>query len=116
MRDLFEDAVWQAPPQTKKAMFLRYAKFEEDFGLATRAMKVYEDAASAVPSCDKLGIYDVYVARATAMFGVVKAREIYHQPIFGGGLPDEDARPICVRFADLEMGLGEVQRVRALYV
>jgi pre-mRNA-splicing factor SYF1 len=50
------------------------------------------------------------------MFGVVKAREIYLQAICGGGLPDEDARAICVRFADLEMGLGEVQRVRALYV
>jgi len=116
VRDLFEDAVRQAPPQLKKAMFLRYAKFEEDFGLATRAMKVYEDAASAVPSRDKLGVYDVYVGRAAAMFGVVKAREIYHQAICEGGLPDEDARAICVRFADLEMGLGEVQRARALYV
>jgi pre-mRNA-splicing factor SYF1 len=40
VRDLFEDAVRRAPPRTKKAVFLRYAKFEEDFGLAARAMKV----------------------------------------------------------------------------
>ncbi|KAF8772544.1 hypothetical protein HU200_005501 [Digitaria exilis] len=116
VRDVFEDAVRQAPAPGKKAMFLRYAKFEEDHGLATRAMKVYEDAANAVPSCDKLGVYDVYVARATALFGALKAREVYHRAISGGGLPDEDARAMCVRFADLEIGLGEVHRARALYV
>jgi pre-mRNA-splicing factor SYF1 len=40
VRDLFEDAVRQAPPEMKKAVFLRYARFE-DFGLAGRAMKVF---------------------------------------------------------------------------
>ncbi|RLN13396.1 hypothetical protein C2845_PM09G08010 [Panicum miliaceum] len=116
VRDLFEDAVRQAPPQAKKAVFLRYAKFEEDFGLATRAMKVYEDAADAVPSRDKLAVYDVYAARAAALFGALRTREVYHRAISGGGLPDEDARTMCVRFADLETGLREDERTRALYV
>jgi pre-mRNA-splicing factor SYF1 len=116
VRDLFEDAVQQAPPRAKKAVFLRYAKFEEEFGLATRAMKVYEDAADAVPGCDKLGVYDVYVARTATLFGVLKAREVYHRAIAGGGLPDDDARATCVRFADLEIGLGEIHGARALYV
>ncbi|GJN29190.1 hypothetical protein PR202_gb17387 [Eleusine coracana subsp. coracana] len=101
----------------KKAVFLRYAKFEEGyFGLAGRAMKVYEDAATAVPSCDKLAVYEVYVARAAALFGVLKTREVYEHAIASGGLPDKDARAICIRFADLEIGLGEVHRARALYV
>ncbi|OEL16148.1 Pre-mRNA-splicing factor SYF1 [Dichanthelium oligosanthes] len=116
VRDLFEDAVRQAPPEAKKALFLRYAKFEEDSGLATRAMKVYEDAANAVPSRDRLGVYDVYVARAAALFGALKVREVYHHAITGGGLTDEDARAMSVRFADLEIGLGEAHRARALYV
>jgi hypothetical protein len=46
VRDMFEDAVRRAPSETKKAVFLWYAKFEE-FGLAGRAMKVHEDAANA---------------------------------------------------------------------
>jgi pre-mRNA-splicing factor SYF1 len=116
VQDLFEDAVQQAPLRAKKAVFLRYAKFEEEFGLATRAMKVYEDVVDAVPGCDKLGVYDVYVARTATLFGVLKVREVYHRAIAGGGLPDDDARATCVRFADLEISLGEIHRARALYV
>ncbi|CAN6208124.1 unnamed protein product [Urochloa humidicola] len=116
VRDLFEDAVRQAPQEAKKAVFLRYAAFEEEFGLAARAMKVYEDAADAVPVRDRLAVYDAYVARAAALFGVAKTREVYHRAIARGGLTDEDARVMCVRFADLETGLGEVRRARALYV
>ncbi|CAL5047020.1 unnamed protein product [Urochloa decumbens] len=116
VRDLFEDAVRHAPPEAKKAVFLRYAKFEEEFGLATRAMKVYEDAADAVPVRDRLGVYNAYLARAAVLFGFAKTREVYHRAVAGGGLPDEDARAMCVRFAEFETGLGEVRRARALYV
>ncbi|KAM3194036.1 hypothetical protein ACQJBY_070597 [Aegilops geniculata] len=115
VRDLFQAAVMQAPPERKKAVYLRHARFEEDFGLASRAMKVYEEAASAVPAGDRLGVYEVYVARATELYGLLKAREVYRQAIVGGGLPDEGARAMCVGFADLEIGLGEVERARALY-
>ncbi|KAK1605297.1 hypothetical protein QYE76_028970 [Lolium multiflorum] len=116
VRDLFEGAVLQAPPERKKALYLKYARFEEEFGLASRAMKVYQDAASAVPAGDRLGVYEVYVVRAKELYGVLKARDVYCQAISGGGLPDEDATTMCVRFADLEVGLGEVARARALYV
>jgi pre-mRNA-splicing factor SYF1 len=116
VRDLFEGAVLQAPPERKKALYLTYARFEEEFGLASRAMKVYQDAASAVPAGDRLGVYEVHVARATELYGVLKARDVYCQAISGGGLPDEHATTMCVRFADLEIGLGEVARARALYV
>ncbi|CAM0913536.1 unnamed protein product [Alopecurus aequalis] len=116
VRDLFEGAVLQAPPERKKAAYLAYARFEEEFGLASRAMKVYEDAVTAVPAGDRLGVYEVYVARAAELYGVLKARDVYCRAVSGGGLPDGDARTMCVRFADLEVGLGEVARARALYV
>ena len=74
-----------------------------------------EDAANAVPAGDRLGVYEVYVARATELYGLLKARDVYRQAIVGGGLPDEGARAMCVGFADIEIGLGEVARARALY-
>uniref|UniRef100_A0A0D9WNP7 Suppressor of forked domain-containing protein n=1 Tax=Leersia perrieri TaxID=77586 RepID=A0A0D9WNP7_9ORYZ len=118
VRDVFDDAVRQAPAEKKKDVYMRYAKFEEEFGLGTRVLKVYEEAAAAVPCRDKLAVYEAYIARATALFGVVAAREIYNKAIVvhGGILPDADARMLCLRFADLEVGLGEVDRARALYV
>ena len=69
-----------------------------------------------MPSRDKLVVYDVYVAQAAALFGALRTREVYHHAIGGGSLPDEDARTMCVRFADLETGLGGVEHARALYV
>ncbi|KAF0903171.1 hypothetical protein E2562_025753 [Oryza meyeriana var. granulata] len=116
VRDLFDDAVRQAPAEKKKAVYMQYAKFEENLGLAKRVLKVYEEAAAAVPGRDKLAVYKAYIARATDLFGVLTTREIYHQAILHGGLPDTDARVLCLQFADLEIGLGEVHRARALYV
>ena len=70
-----------------------------------------------MPSRDKLVVYDVYVAQAAALFGAhLRTREVYHHAISVGSLPDEDARTMCVRFADLETGLGGVEHARALYV
>ena len=77
-------------------------------------VRVYEDAMDAVPSRDKLAVYDVYVARAAALFGALRMREVYQHTISGGGLPDEDARMMSVRFANLETGLEEVECARAL--
>ena len=73
------------------------------------------DAASAVPASDRLGVYEVYVARPTKLYGLLKARDVYRQAIVGGGLPDEGARAMCVGFTDVEIGLGEVTRARVLY-
>ncbi|KAE8736133.1 hypothetical protein F3Y22_tig00000143pilonHSYRG00001 [Hibiscus syriacus] len=39
-RELFEHAVETTPSDTVKPLYLQYAKLEEDFGLAKRAMKV----------------------------------------------------------------------------
>lgn len=47
VRDLFDDAVRHAPAEKKAAV---YARFEEDFGLAKRVLKVYEEAAAATSS------------------------------------------------------------------
>ncbi|KAI4990049.1 hypothetical protein ZWY2020_038412 [Hordeum vulgare] len=114
VRDMFASALLQAPPKKKKALYLEYAKYEEVFGLVTRAMKIYEDAASAVPACDRLDVYEVYILRATQFCGLVKVRNIYSQAIHSD-LLDKDARAMCIKFADLEIGLGEVARARALY-
>lgn len=60
-----------------KPLYLQYAKLEEDYGLAKRAMKVYAQAAKAVPDNEKMSMYEIYIARAAEIFGVPKTREIY---------------------------------------
>lgn len=65
-----------------KPIFLQYAKLEEEYGLAKRAMKVYDQAVKTVPDSEKLSMYEIYIARAAAIFGVPKTREIYEVGFF----------------------------------
>ncbi len=52
-RDLFEQALEKCPPKSCKPIFLMYAKLEEDYGLAKRAMGIYERATQVVADDDK---------------------------------------------------------------
>ncbi|GLT44768.1 hypothetical protein SLA2020_186450 [Shorea laevis] len=95
-RELFEHAVETAPADAVKQLYLQYAKLEEDYGLAKRAMKVYDEATKAVPNEEKLSMYEIYIARAAEIFGVPKTREIYEQAI-ESGLPDKDVKTMYPR-------------------
>ncbi|XP_044477558.1 pre-mRNA-splicing factor SYF1-like [Mangifera indica] len=114
-RELFDNAVETAPADAVKPLYLQYAKLEEDYGLAKRAMKVYHEATKAVPNHEKLGMYEIYIARAAEIFGVPKTREIYEQAI-ESDLPDKDVKNMCLKYAELEKSLGEIDRARAIYV
>ena len=98
-----------------KPLYLQYAKLEEEFGMAKRAMAVYDQATKAVPGNEKLGMYEIYIAKAAERFGVPRTREIYEQAI-ESGLPDKDAKVMCIRYAELEKSLGEIDRARGLYI
>ncbi|KAF2303435.1 hypothetical protein GH714_018291 [Hevea brasiliensis] len=114
-RELFEHALEMAPADSVKPLYLQYAKLEEDYGLAKRAMKVYDQATKAVPNNEKLEMYKIYIARAAEIFGVPKTREIYEQAI-ESGLPDKDVKTMCLKYAELEKSLGEIDRARGIYV
>ncbi|BBH00816.1 Tetratricopeptide repeat-like superfamily protein [Prunus dulcis] len=114
-RQLFEDAVQAAPADAKKPLYLQFAKLEEDYGLAKRAMKVYHEATKAVPNHEKLSMYEIYIARAAEIFGIPKTREIYEQAI-ESGLPDKDVKTMCLKYAELEKSLGEIDRARGVYI
>lgn len=114
-RDLFEQAVEKAPAEDVKPLYLQYAKLEEDYGLAGRAMSVYDRATKAVPDSEKMVIYEIYIARAAEFLGVPKTRFIYEQAI-ESGLPDKDVKTMCMKYAELERNLGEIDRARAVYV
>lgn len=115
-RELFEHAVEMAPAEVVKPLYIQYAKLEEDHGLAKRAMRVYDEATKAVPAKEKLSMYEIYIARAAEMFGVPKTREIYEQAIVSDGLPEKDAMKMCIKYAQLEKSLGEIDRARKIYV
>lgn len=76
-------------------------------------MKVYERATKAVPKDQRNEMWNIYIERANATFGVTFTRELYSKAI--EVLPDKQARDMCLKFAALESKLGEIDRARAIY-
>ena len=110
---------------------MMYATFEEEHGLAKRAMSIYDRATSAVADEDKfevslcssltiatisspfLQLFTIYVAKATSNYGLPATRPIYERAI--EVLPDKQTAEMCLRFAAMERKLGEIDRARAIY-
>eukprot|EP00742_Colponemidia_sp_Colp-10_P004229 GILJ01004512.1.p1 GENE.GILJ01004512.1~~GILJ01004512.1.p1 ORF type:complete len:874 (-),score=189.95 GILJ01004512.1:763-3384(-) len=112
-RDLFEQAVNGCPPEVAKNLYLMYADLEEKYGLTRHAMAIYERSTKAVPEEELMNMYTIYIAKASEYFGVTRTREIFERAI--EALPDKFIRDMCIKFADTERKLGEIDRARAIY-
>ncbi|KAG8927430.1 pre-mRNA-splicing factor syf1 [Tulasnella sp. 417] len=112
-RDLFEQALEQCPQKHCKPLFLMYAQLEEEHGLAKRSMSILDRACQAVADEGKFEMYTVYIAKATANFGLPATRPIYEKAI--EVLPNRQTAQMCLRFAAMERKLGEIDRARAIY-
>ncbi|OBT89010.1 pre-mRNA-splicing factor syf-1 [Pseudogymnoascus sp. 03VT05] len=113
LRDLFEQAVEGCPPRFAKVLYLMYGNLEEDRGLARHAMRIYERATRAVSDEDRADMFNFYITKSASNFGLPSTRPIYEHAI--AALPDSDARDMCLKFADMEKRLGEIDRARAIY-
>ena len=58
-------------------------------------------------------MYSLYIKRAEEIYGVQKTRQNYEKAI--EDLNEENTREMCLRFAEMETKLGEVDRARAIY-
>jgi pre-mRNA-splicing factor SYF1 len=58
-------------------------------------------------------MFTIYIAKATANYGLPATRPIYERAI--EVLPDRQTAEMCLRFASLERKLGEIDRARAIY-
>ncbi|CAH1785851.1 unnamed protein product [Owenia fusiformis] len=112
-RDLFEQCLDGCPPKYAKAIYLLYAKLEEDHGLARHAMAVYDRSTKAVLPEEQFEMFNIYIKKAAEIYGVTHTRAIYEKAI--EVLTEDKSRDMCLRFADLERKLGEIDRARALY-
>merc|ERR1712013_831061 len=112
-RDLFEQCLEKCPEKFAKNFYLMYAKLEENHGLSRHAMAVYERATKAIPKAEQYDMFNIYIRRASELFGITHTREIYEKAI--EALTDEKSRDICVRYADMETKLGEIDRARGIY-
>nr|CAD7396578.1 unnamed protein product [Timema cristinae] len=112
-RDLFEQCLEHCPDNFAKALYLLYAKLEEEHGMARHAMAVYERATKAVLPGEMFELFNIYIKKAAEIYGVPKTRQIYEKAI--ELLSEENSREMCLRFAEMETKLGEIDRARTIY-
>lgn len=113
LRDLFEQAVEDCPPKFAKTIYLMYGNLEEERGLARHAMRIYERATRAVADEDRADMFNFYITKSASNFGLPSTRPIYERAI--SVLPDTEAKEMCLKFAEMEKRLGEIDRARAIY-
>ena len=113
LRDLFEQAVEDVPPKFAKALYLMYGALEEERGLARHAMRIYERATRAVADEDRTEMFEFYITKSASNFGLTSTRPIYERAI--AALTDKEAASMCVKFAEMERRLGEIDRARAIW-
>ncbi|KAH9946234.1 protein prenylyltransferase [Epithele typhae] len=77
---------------------MMYAAFEEEHGLAKRAMSIYDRATTAVADEDKFELFTIYIAKATSNYGLPATRPIYERAI--ETLPDRQTAELCLRWGD----------------
>jgi len=112
-RDLFEQALQGVPAEHAKPFYLLYAQLEEKHGLMRHAMGIYNRATSKVDEPSRYDIYILYLKKAEESYGVTYTRPIYERAI--ENLPDDQVKTMCIKFADVERKLGEIDRARAIY-
>lgn len=113
LRDLYEQAVEECPPKFAKTIYLMYGALEEERGLARHAMRIYERATRAVSDDDRSAMFEFYITKSASNFGLTSTRPIYERAI--AALPDKEAAVMCIKFAEMERRLGEIDRARAIY-
>ncbi|KAI9757602.1 MAG: pre-mRNA-splicing factor syf1 [Chaenotheca gracillima] len=113
LRDLFEQALDGCPPKFAKTLYLMFGDLEELRGLTRHAMRIYDRATRAVSDEDRLEMYNFYITKSASNFGLTSTRQIYERAI--AALPDKEATVMCLKLADMERRLGEIDRARVVY-
>lgn len=113
LRDLFEQALEGCPSKFCKPLYLLYGKLEEDRGLVSNAIKIYNRATQSVDAKDRLEVYQFYISRVAENFGLAGTRPVFQKAV--DNLNDHDANIVVQQFIDVEVKLGEIERARALF-
>lgn len=58
-------------------------------------------------------MYKYYITKLATNYGLTSTRPIYERAITY--LPDKEAKDMCLRFAEMERSIGEIDRARAIY-
>ncbi|KAG7859851.1 hypothetical protein KL919_002556 [Ogataea angusta] len=117
IRDLFEDALENCPPELSKPIFELYAQFEETRGSKLLALKVYRRAIEHTPAnVEKVELYRLLAAKTVQFKSLESAREVYQSALESVSVNAPGFVDVLMQgFVDLEVRLGQYRRCREIY-
>jgi pre-mRNA-splicing factor SYF1 len=112
-RELFDSALVGCPDKFVKAICLLYAKLEEEFGTPKRAIQIYLNCVMKCLKEDMAEIYNLAITKSATFLGLPSCRQIYDLAL--ENLTEEEARTFGMKYVELEIKMGEVDRARAIF-
>ncbi|KAI3386697.1 hypothetical protein SNEBB_010652 [Seison nebaliae] len=113
-RDLFEQCLANCPSSEARVIYKLYGKMEKNFGINKRVIETYERCIKTVKMEEKLSVYLEAIAVCKELRGIIATRPLYEKAI--EELNDEHSRMMCLKFAQMETQLGEIDRARSIYI
>lgn len=120
-REIFDQCIYSGqehktgdiPAQYVKYIYFLYAHMEEEFGIVRRCLGILKDATKCSAKEDQLTMIKLYLAKTTEFYGIVHTRSIYQESL--EFVDDDLARELCEMYIQMERGLGEIDRARAIF-
>jgi pre-mRNA-splicing factor SYF1 len=103
---MFERLLREAPADHSLIFYFSYAQFEEQHGLYSHAVDIYDRMVRAVPTEQRFQAYSLYIAKVAALLGVTKTRPIFESAL--QVLKEADILVVGRKYAELETNLGEI--------
>ena len=95
-------------------IYIEYSKFEEQYGSTKHMMSVLDRGLNVLPSHQKYEYLLYYIHKSEEYYGVTKSRELYERGL--EILDNENVKDLGMKFIDMEIKLGEVDRARGIYI
>lgn len=113
VRDLFDTCLETLPSEFLKPIVVLYSNFEFSKGSVKKSLRLLDNALDKLANADdKVEVLNLLISRTVEYSGLVSTRPIYQKAI--EVLPLVKSLEFLLRFAQLELKLGEFQRVREL--
>ena len=105
-RSMFEKLLREAPQEHCSIFYFMYAEFEEQYGLYSHAVEIYDRMVKAVPQQERFAAYSAYIAKVAGLLGVTKTRAIFESAL--QNLKESEILEVGKKYAELETNLGEI--------
>ena len=111
-RDLFERVLGDCPEKKRLFYYVMYGEFEENHGLISHAVEIYDRMVEQVTDSEKISAFELYIFKVSEYLGVTKTRPLFEKAL--KDIQDDSIIPLGLIYADFEKNLGEVDRARSV--